>query len=144
MAPGQLPDPTAQLLLLDVFQRHGPPLGTVVLTRQTACTALGNPKSILQNNDSSAATFRVHLASFSQLYRALHGHSQWHPSRLPSDASNRLSLRKIDTRGVAPKLHGHLLWTQNLVPRFAVVRQLITLREQRGWSQRELADSSIS
>jgi len=33
---------------------------------------------------------------------------------------------------------------QNLVPRFAVVRQLITLREQRGWSQRELADSSIS
>lgn len=32
---------------------------------------------------------------------------------------------------------------QNLAPRFGVVRQLITLREQRGWSQRELADSSI-
>jgi len=32
---------------------------------------------------------------------------------------------------------------QALAPRFAVVRQLITLREQRGWSQRELADSSI-
>ena len=32
---------------------------------------------------------------------------------------------------------------QALAPRFAVVRQLITLREQRGWSQRELADDSI-
>ena len=29
---------------------------------------------------------------------------------------------------------------QNLAPRFTVVRQLITLREQRGWSQRELSD----
>jgi len=29
---------------------------------------------------------------------------------------------------------------QNLAPRFAVVRQLVTLREQRGWSQRELSD----
>ncbi len=29
---------------------------------------------------------------------------------------------------------------QDLAPRFAVVRQLIALREQRGWSQRELAD----
>ena len=29
---------------------------------------------------------------------------------------------------------------QELAPRFAVVRQLIALREQRGWSQRELAD----
>ncbi len=29
---------------------------------------------------------------------------------------------------------------QELAPRFAVVRQLISLREQRGWSQRELAD----
>lgn len=28
---------------------------------------------------------------------------------------------------------------QQLAPRFAVVRQLIALREQRGWSQRELA-----
>ena len=27
-----------------------------------------------------------------------------------------------------------------LEPRFAVVRQLIALREERGWSQRELAD----
>jgi hypothetical protein len=32
---------------------------------------------------------------------------------------------------------------QALAPRFAVVRQLITLREQRGWSQRELTDSII-
>ena len=32
---------------------------------------------------------------------------------------------------------------QNLAPRFAVVRQLVTLREQRGWSQRELTDSII-
>jgi ribosome-binding protein aMBF1 (putative translation factor) len=29
---------------------------------------------------------------------------------------------------------------QELAPRFAVVRQLIALREQRGWSQRQLAD----
>lgn len=29
---------------------------------------------------------------------------------------------------------------QELIPRFAVVRQLIALREQHGWSQRELAD----
>jgi ribosome-binding protein aMBF1 (putative translation factor) len=29
---------------------------------------------------------------------------------------------------------------QDLAPRFSVVRQLITLREQRGWSQCELAD----
>lgn len=28
----------------------------------------------------------------------------------------------------------------DLAPRFAVVRQLIALREQRGWSQRDLAD----
>jgi hypothetical protein len=47
MAPGQFPDPIAELLLLDVCQRHGPPLGIAVLTRQTAGTALGNPESIL-------------------------------------------------------------------------------------------------
>lgn len=29
---------------------------------------------------------------------------------------------------------------QELAPRFAIVRELIALREQRGWSQRELAD----
>jgi ribosome-binding protein aMBF1 (putative translation factor) len=29
---------------------------------------------------------------------------------------------------------------EELAPRFVVVRQLIALREQRGWSQRELAD----
>jgi ribosome-binding protein aMBF1 (putative translation factor) len=29
---------------------------------------------------------------------------------------------------------------QELAPRFAVVRQLIALREQRGWTQRQLAD----
>jgi hypothetical protein len=59
MAPGQLPDATAQLLLLDVCQRHGAPMGIAVLTRQTAGMALGNPESILQNHDSSAATFRA-------------------------------------------------------------------------------------
>ena len=32
---------------------------------------------------------------------------------------------------------------QVLAPRFAVVRQLIALREQRGWSQREHADPTI-
>jgi ribosome-binding protein aMBF1 (putative translation factor) len=32
---------------------------------------------------------------------------------------------------------------QDLASRFAVVQQLITRREQRGWSQRELADSSL-
>ena len=32
---------------------------------------------------------------------------------------------------------------QDLAPRFAVVRQLITLGNQRGWSQRELDDYSI-
>jgi len=59
MAPGQLPDATAELLLLDVGQRYGPPLGISVLTRQTAGTSLGNPESILQDHDSSAATFRA-------------------------------------------------------------------------------------
>ena len=29
---------------------------------------------------------------------------------------------------------------QQLAPRYTVLRQLIALREQRGWSQRELAD----
>ena len=29
---------------------------------------------------------------------------------------------------------------QDLAPRFSVVRQLISLREQHGWTQRELAD----
>jgi len=42
--PGQFPDPTAQLLLLNVFQQYGPPLGNAVLIRQTAGTALGNSK----------------------------------------------------------------------------------------------------
>ena len=32
---------------------------------------------------------------------------------------------------------------RDLATRFAVVQQLITRREQRGWSQRELADSSL-
>jgi hypothetical protein len=59
MAPGQLPDATAEFLLLDVGQRSGSPLGIAVLTRQTAGTALGNPESIQQNHDSSAATFRA-------------------------------------------------------------------------------------
>jgi hypothetical protein len=32
---------------------------------------------------------------------------------------------------------------QALAPRFAVVQQLITPPEQRGWSQRELADPTL-
>jgi len=59
MVPGQLPDASAQLLLLNVCQRHGAPLRIAILTRQTAGMALGNPESILQNYDSSAATFRA-------------------------------------------------------------------------------------
>ena len=47
MAPGQLPDPPAQLLLLDVCQRHRAPLGIAMLTCQPACTPLKNPESIL-------------------------------------------------------------------------------------------------
>jgi len=37
----------------------GVPLGIAILARQPASTALGNPESILQNHDSSAATFRA-------------------------------------------------------------------------------------
>jgi hypothetical protein len=59
MAPGQLSDATAQLLLLDVGQRRGSSLRIAILACQTAGTALGNPESILQNYDSSAATFRA-------------------------------------------------------------------------------------
>jgi len=59
MAPGQLPDPPPQLLLLDVCQRHGAPLGVAVLARQPAGTTLGHPESILQNHNGSAASFRA-------------------------------------------------------------------------------------
>ncbi|KRO91184.1 MAG: hypothetical protein ABR96_08665 [cyanobacterium BACL30 MAG-120619-bin27] len=59
MAPGQLPDPPAQLLLLDVCQRHRAPLGIAMLTCQTACTPLRNPESIFQNHDGSATTLRA-------------------------------------------------------------------------------------
>jgi len=50
MAPPQLTDPTAQLLLLDVCQLHRAPLGIAVLARQPAGSPLGNPESILQNH----------------------------------------------------------------------------------------------
>jgi hypothetical protein len=59
MAPGQLTDLPPQLLLLNVCQRHGPPLGVAVLARQAAGTALRNPESILQNHNGSATTFRA-------------------------------------------------------------------------------------
>jgi hypothetical protein len=59
MAPGQLPDPSFELLLLDVCQRHRAPLGIAVLTCQPACTPLGNPESILQNHDGPATTLRA-------------------------------------------------------------------------------------
>jgi hypothetical protein len=59
MAPGQLADATAELLLLNVGQWRGSPLRIPILACQKAGTALGNPESILQNYDSSAATFRA-------------------------------------------------------------------------------------
>jgi hypothetical protein len=59
MAPGQLPDPSFELLLLDVRQRHRAPLGIAVLTCQPACTPLGNPESILQNYHGPATTLRA-------------------------------------------------------------------------------------
>jgi hypothetical protein len=40
MAPGKLPDQSAQLLLLNVCQRHGPRLDIAILNRQTAGQAL--------------------------------------------------------------------------------------------------------
>jgi len=48
---GQLPDPSFELLLLDVCQRDRAPLGVAVLTCQPAGTTLRNPESILQNHD---------------------------------------------------------------------------------------------
>jgi hypothetical protein len=59
MAPDQLPDPSFELLLLDVCQRHRAPLGIAVLTCQPACMPLGNPESILQNHDGPARTLRA-------------------------------------------------------------------------------------
>jgi len=59
MAPGQLPDPPAQFLLLDVCQRHRAPLGIAVLTCQPAGTTLRNPESILQNHHGPATTLRA-------------------------------------------------------------------------------------
>jgi hypothetical protein len=54
VAPGQLPYPLPELVLLNVCHRHWPALGGAVLANQTAGTALGSPKSILQNYDSSS------------------------------------------------------------------------------------------
>jgi hypothetical protein len=59
MAPGQLTDLPLRLLLLDIRHRHRPALGVAVLARQPAGTTLGNPESILQNHNGSAATFRA-------------------------------------------------------------------------------------
>jgi hypothetical protein len=59
MAPGQFPDPPAQLLLLDICQRHRAALGIAVLSRQQACTPLRNPESILQNHHGPATTLRA-------------------------------------------------------------------------------------
>ena len=55
VAPGQLPNPLPELVFLNVCHRHWPSLGGAVLADQTAGTALGNPKSILQKHDSSVA-----------------------------------------------------------------------------------------
>jgi hypothetical protein len=54
MAPGQLPNPLPELVLLNVCHRHWPALGGAVLTDQTAGPALGRPESILQKHDSSS------------------------------------------------------------------------------------------
>jgi hypothetical protein len=59
VAPGQLPDPLLQLVLLKIRHRHWPALGGAVLAGQTAGTALRSPESILQDNNSPAATFRA-------------------------------------------------------------------------------------
>jgi hypothetical protein len=59
VAPGQRPNPLPELVLLNVCHRHRPALGGAILADQTAGTALGSPKSILQNHDSSATTFRA-------------------------------------------------------------------------------------
>ena len=54
MTPSQLQDSPAELLLLDCRQWGGVSLGTAVLTRKPASSALGNPETILQNNDGSS------------------------------------------------------------------------------------------
>ena len=55
VTPGQLPYPLPELVLLNVRHRRWPALGGAILADQTAGTALGSPKSILQNHDSSVA-----------------------------------------------------------------------------------------
>lgn len=56
----------------------------------------------------------------------------------PTAARHHPSWREVRDRFLAdPEVHAAY---EELAPRFAVVRQLIALREQRGWSQRELAD----
>jgi hypothetical protein len=55
MAPGQLTDPSPQLLLLNGYQWQGTPLGVAVLARQSAGASLGKPELILQNHDGCFA-----------------------------------------------------------------------------------------
>jgi len=59
MAPGQLPDPSFELLLLDICQRLRAPLDVAVLTCQPAGTTLRNLESIFQNHDGPAKTLRA-------------------------------------------------------------------------------------
>jgi hypothetical protein len=54
MAPDQLTDPPAELLLLDRRHRHGPALGVAVLAGQPAGPSLGDLESILHNHHDPA------------------------------------------------------------------------------------------
>ena len=57
---------------------------------------------------------------------------------IPKTSSHHPSWREVRDGFLAePKVHAA---HEELAPRFAVVRQLIALREQRGWSQQKLAD----
>jgi len=59
VAPGQLPDSPAQLLLLNRRHRYWPALAVAVLASDPSGTALKHPESILKNTDGSASSLRA-------------------------------------------------------------------------------------
>lgn len=110
MAPWQLPDPSAQLLLLDIRHRQGPVLRIGVL----AGTALGYPESILQNHHGPATTFSAQkLPSANshccaEVLRLEHGLIQLSASQQSLEAGVPLLLlpilrRSLPARGVWPR-----------------------------------------